>query len=56
MGTCGIKAVRRSPTPAAAWISVSIRPGMSALTRMPSPASSRAVPMVKELIAPLAAA
>lgn len=40
----------------AACRSVSISPGAAALTRMPSPATSRASPMVKLLMAPLLAA
>ena len=39
-----------------AWISVSIRPGETASTRIPSPASSFESPIVRELIAPFEAA
>lgn len=39
-----------------AWISFSIRPGETALTRTPSPASSLASPTVEALVAPFEAA
>jgi hypothetical protein len=39
-----------------AWISVSMMPGRTALTRMPSAATSRARPSVKVSIAALLAA
>lgn len=42
--------------PPLAWISVAINPGLTALTRMPSVATSRAKPIVMVSIAPLVAA
>ena len=48
--------VVRPASPALAWISVSIMPGLTALTRMPRPPSSREAPMVKLSMAPLEAA
>ena len=46
----------RSGWPPLAWISVSTMPGRTALTRIPSVATSRASPSVKVSTAPLLAA
>ena len=56
MGTWCCRSFTRLGRPPDAWISVSISPGRTALTRIPSPATSLARPMVKASIAPLAAA
>jgi len=50
------KPLTRSGVPLLAWISVSIMPGRTALTRIPSLATSRARPIVKVSTAPLEAA
>ena len=56
IGTPPLSRSTRPGSPALAWISVSISPGATALTRMPSPATSRARPKVKLSMAPLDAA
>jgi hypothetical protein len=56
MGISAADLCARCASPLSAWISVSMMPGRTALTRTPSAASSRPRPMVKVSIAPLAAA
>jgi hypothetical protein len=56
MGSDGAICATRSGSPPEAWMSVSMMPGRTAFTRMPSDASSSARPTVKVSIAPLAAA
>src|SRR5947209_10996331 len=51
----GVVGAKRSMRPGG-WISVAMMPGATALTRMPSPASSRARPSVMDSIAPFDAA
>ena len=54
IGTLGVS---RSNRPGAmSWNSVSISPGLTALTRIPSAATSRARPIVMVSIAPFVAA
>ena len=56
MGTKCAKSRTRLGKPPEAWMSVSIKPGRTALTRMPSLATSLAKPIVKASMALLAAA
>ena len=56
IGTSGAICAARSGWPPEAWMSVAMMPGRTALTRMPSAATSRARPSVKTSIAPLLAA
>ena len=56
MGTVGTMRATRPGSPEAACMSVSIIPGSTALTRMPSRATSLASPIVSVLMAALEAA
>ena len=56
IGTVADRRVARPGSPERAWISVSISPGRTALTRIPSAPTSLARPIVSVSIAPLLAA
>ena len=53
IGTCSFTRLTRSDSPPLACISVWMKPGRTAFTRMPSSATSRASPMVSVSMAPL---